>query len=630
MLEKFRNVIQGWFGKSLIVILLLPFAFFGISSIFQTNPNRSIVAEVNDQEISETDLLRAMEISKQTLISQLGEQASSLLTNEMLRPSALSNLIDQALLKQSAEDNGLQISTQVIHKMIANMEAFQVDGKFSQQRYEALLRSNGLSPESFPQRIREDLLLQQSKSGYLTTGFATESEIHALQALKNQTRTFQYAEINAKQFIDKVTVTEQQIQEYYSKNKDQFQTEESLSIDYLVINKNDYVGNEIPTADEVNQKYQEKVAEIKDSQERSASHILIEVNDTRSKADALKLADEIYARLTKGEDFAILAKQFSEDKGSAANGGSLGFAGHGAYVEEFEKTLYSLKAGEFSKPVLTEFGYHLIRLEGVRPDIPGLEQIKSQLIEDIKLAKAQQPYQDALENLKNLAYESSNLDEAASFLQKQILTSDTFTLAGENSTNDVISSSAVRELAFSKNFLESGNNSEVIELDDKRAVVFRIHTHNPSKIKDLVEVKPALLTQLKELGAEQLSKKMAEDIVTELKAGATLQALADKYTLMWKKAENVRRDEATYDRALLEAIFKQAKPDSAQPVYSSFLLNESNTVIAVLESLGIAANEDAAKEATEMLRQTLENQKGLAELSAYQTWLKENAKIEIR
>lgn len=630
MLEKFRNVIQGWFGKTLIVILLLPFAFFGISSIFQVNPNRNIVAEVNDQQISETDLLRAMEISKQTLISQLGEQASSFITNEMLRPSTLNNLIDQALLKQSAEDNGLQVSTQVIHKMIADMEAFQVDGKFSQQRYEALLRSNGLSPETFPQRLREDLLLQQNKNGYLTTGFATKSEINVLQELKNQTRTFQYARLDAEQFIDKVKITDQQVEDYYNKNKEQFQTEESLSLDYLVINKNDYVGTESPAEDEINQKYQEKVAEIKDSEERSASHILIEVNDKRNKAGALKLAEEVYSSLSKGEDFATLAKQHSEDKGSAATGGSLGFAGHGAYVEEFEKALYSLKLGEFSKPILTEFGYHLIRLDGIRPEIPGLEQIKPQLIEAIKLAKAQQPYQDALESLKNLAYESSNLDEAAAFLQKKVLTSEAFTQSGEASSNDVISSSAVRELAFSKSFLESGNNSEVIELDDNRAVVFRIHAHNPSKIKDLADVKPELLNKLKELGAEELSKKMAGDILTELKAGVSLQALADKYTLGWKKAENVSRDETAYERELLDAIFKQAKPGSAQPVYTSFPLTGSSTVVAVLESIGAETKEETSKESNEMLKQTLENQKGLVELSAYQAWLKENAEIKIR
>lgn len=629
MLEKFRNVIQGWLGKALIIILLLPFAFFGISSIFQVNPNRNVVAEVNDQEISESDLLRAMEISKQTLISQLGEQAASLLTNEVLRPSTLNTLIDQALLKQSAEENGLQISTQVIHKMIAGMEAFHIDGKFSQQRYEALLRSNGLSPESFPEKIREDLLLQQSKNGYLTTGFATKNEINFLQGLKNQTRTFQYAQLDAKQFLDSVNVTDQQIQDYYNKNKESFKTEESISLDYLLINKSDYVSQENPTEDEINQKYQEKIAEIRDSEERSASHILIEVNDKRSKEVALKLAEEVSSRLSKGESFATLAKEFSDDKGSSTAGGSLGFAGHGAYVEAFEKSLYSLKVGEISKPVLTEFGYHLIRLDGIRPEIPGIDQIKPQLIEQIKLTKAQQPYQDALESLKNLVYESSNLDEAATFLQKKVLSSETFTQSGEGSSNDVISSPAVKEVAFSKTFLESGNNSEVIELDDKHAVVFRIHAHNPSKIKDVAEVKADIIATLKVRAADEFAKKVAQDILTDLKAGVSGEAVATKYAITWKKAENVSRDAAGYDRGLLEAIFKQAKPVPAQPVYTSFPLEGNKVAVAILESLG-SGQESAPKEEDDMLKQTLENQKGLVELSAYQAWLKEQAKIEIR
>lgn len=634
MLDTFRKIIQGWFGKALVALIILPFAFFGISSIFEVGNNRATVAEINGEVIAERDLLRAIEVNKQNIISQLGEQASSFVTNDMLRPAALSGLIDQELIKQSAEKNGMRVSMDVIHKMIADMDAFKVDGKFSQQRFEDLLRRNGLVPEVFPEKIRDDFLSQQVKNGYLTTGFSTETEIGSILALKNQRRTFQYTEFDPEKFYDEIVISNEQVSEFYDKHKDEYRTTESVVLDYLVINKSDYITDSDVNDDEIKQKYQDKISELKESQERSASHILIEINDNRTKSEALKLAEDLYKRINDGEDLAVLAKTYSDDKVSAISGGSLGFAVRGAYVEEFEKTLFSLKTGQVSEPVLTEFGYHIIRSDGVRPELPSYEQIKAQLVDELKLDKAQQPYQDALENLKNIAYESDNLDESADFLKKKVTKSMRFTRNDSANSDEITSFPAVNELAFSQSFLDAGNNSDVIELDSNRAVVFRINEYFPSEVKQIDSVKQDIVLRLTETAAKDKVKKLAKDVVVDLRAGKSLQEIEKKYALSWKKAENVGRDEEKSDHEIVEIMFKQPKQESGRPSYADFNLSNDHYVVAILESSSaevqdVKSLEKMDQNSVREINQLLINQKGLIELHAFQLWLKENAEVKI-
>lgn len=636
MLDKFRKLIQGWLGKVLVTLLLLPFALFGVSSIFQVNPNKKPVVEVNGVEIEERELRRAVEISKRNMIARLGEQASSIVTNEMVQPAALENLISQELVRQFAEDNKLNVSMDAIHNMIVEMEVFQVDGKFSQSHFEELLRRNGLRPETFPQKMRDEFLQRQLNNGYHATGFSTASEIENLKSLYNQSRSFSYVELQSDEILNQIEVSEEQIQAYYDENKETFRTEEQVVIDYLVINKSQYKDDLSVTDDEVEQRYREKLQEIEESQERSASHILIEISDSRDKAEAKKLADELYSKIENGGDLALLASEFSDDKGSAAKGGSLGFAGRGVYVDEFEETLFSLKEGEISTPILTEFGYHIIKLEAIQPQAGSLASMRSQLIDEIRDAKAELPYQDALEELKNLAYESSDLAEPAAFLGRDIQIS---TKINRNMPADgtLLSEAAVTEAAFSEEVLNNGNNSDVIELSDGRAVVLRLNKHFPSKVKALAEVKPEIKAQLTQSQAKEKIKALAGEILASLEGGASKNAVAKRYELEWQEVEAIKRDESSVSPDIVGELFKQPKPFENKPHASTFALPSGNQVVSILSRVSSGGSQDgslsqregtSAPSADLQFTRFLENQKGSLEFQSFQAWLKNEAKIK--
>jgi len=636
MLDKFRKLIQGWLGKTLVTLLLLPFALFGVSSIFQVNPNKKPVVEVNGVEIDERELRRAVEISKQNMIARIGEQASSIVTNEMVQPAALENLISQELVRQFAEDNKLNVSMDAIHKMIVEMEVFQVDGKFSQSHFEELLRRNGLRPETFPQKMRDEFLQRQLNNGYHSTGFSTASEIKNLKSLYNQSRSFSYVELQSDAIFNQIEVSEEQIQSYYDKNREAFRTQEQLVVDYLEINKSQFKGGLSVTDDELEQRYREKLQEIEESQERSASHILIEISDSRGKAEAKKLVDELYTKIENGGDLALLAAEFSDDKGSAAKGGSLGFAGRGVYVDEFEETLFTLGEGDVSEPILTEFGYHIIKLEGIQPQAESLASMKSQLIEEIKDAKADLPYQDALEELKNLAYESSDLAEPAAYLGSEIQTSTKIT-RNMPADGTLLSDPAVAEAAFSEEVLNGGNNSDVIELSDGRALVLRLNKYFPSKVKAVAEVKLEIKAKLTQSLSKEKIKSLAGEILASLKDGASKDAVAKQHELEWLEVENIKRDESSVSPNIISEIFKQAKPVETKPYASTFALPSGNQVVSVLVQVNSGTTPDgelsqseatSASAADLQFNRFLENQKGALEFQSFQAWLKDEAKIE--
>ncbi|MBV1870844.1 MAG: SurA N-terminal domain-containing protein [Gammaproteobacteria bacterium] len=639
MLENFRKIIQGWLGKVLIGVLLLPFALFGVSSIFQVDPNKKTVVEVNGVEIGERELLRAVEVSKQNLIGQLGEQASSFVTNEMVRPQALEGLISQELLRQSVEENGLDVSMGSVHKMIMDMEVFHLDGQFSQSHFEALLRRNGLQPERFPDKMRDDFLQRQMSSGYQATSFSTASEIGQLERLYKQTRSFSYAEIRSDIILKQVSVTDSEIQAYYDENKETYRTDEQVSFDYFTINKSDFAGDLTTTEKEIEQRYEEKLVEIEESQERSASHILIEVNDKRTKEEAKVLIDKLFSELSNGGDFTTLAKNHSDDKGSSVKGGFLGFAGRGVYVDEFEEALFSLQPSETSEPILTEFGFHIIRLDGLQPELQSLSAMRPELTKEIQELKAEQPYLDALEELRGLAYESSDLAEPAAFLKKEIKSSQRVS-KNASSSDVLLGNPAVIDAVFSKEVLEDGNNSDVIELDDNRSVVLRLKDHFASKIRPIDDVKPQINAKLTQVQLKDKIKVVADELVVSLKSGVAKDELAASYSLTWKNLDNIKRDESSVPAGILSQLFKQPKPDVNKPHFSSFTSDKGQQIVAILTAVNapsvLKTNDNAASDESlaavtasdYQFGRLLENQKGAVELQSFKNWLKQEADIK--
>lgn len=628
MMENFRRMIRGWLGKVLIVLFALPFALFGVSSIFQGTGQNDYVAKVNGVKIEPYTLQNAIELRRQSLMQRFGENIpESMLNPDFLKPSVLDALVDRELLIQSADDNNLQYSLDEIKLLIAKEPAFYEDGKFSNDRYNEILRRAGIQPHTYPDEFRKDLISSQIRDGYTATAFVTDKEFLAVKQLTDQVRDFKYVLIDPALVKDKIIVEDDEVESFYQLNQSQFEIPEEVAIEYLELFKDQFVDKDSVTDAELAKRFAEKTAQLEAEQQRQASHILVEVGEDRSKEEAKNKIDDLYTQIQAGADFSKLAEEHSDDSGSAEKGGDLGLADKGIYAPEFEQALYELKIGEVSAPVLTEFGYHIIKLVKIAPDLPSFDDIKDVMVGEVALDKAEQPYLDTLEELRNIAYESADLSEPASLLSKDLKTSEFFSRMGGQglaANQDII------KAAYSEQVLIEGRNSDVLELNNGHAVVLRVHEHRPASFEPLDNVKEIVKEKVLAEKSKQKTLELGSELLAAHKTGDALSEQFQKYELEWKEAEKIKRNAAGLPREITEKVFKIPKPTAeAGPVIKGVQLANGSYAVIQLNKVGFS-NEEIKPEELTQLKAMLSNQKGISEFKNYTAWLRENSDVVIR
>src|SRR5690606_32120841 len=301
------------------------------------------------------------------------------------------------------------------------------------EAYATTLRRVGMPPVEFRKAIEQDLLLQQDREAVRMTSFVMPGEIESLVQLDRQTRDFSYLSIPAGRFTEEVSVSEDEIKAFYEANRENFRLPERVVVEYLELDKSSLAGQVSVSEEALRQRYEQDVAQAQTQEERKASHILIEFNDEQSEEQALAKAQEVEKELRAGGDFAALAEKYSQDIGSASAGGDLGYATEGVFVPEFEKVLFSLKPGEVSEPVKTEYGYHLIKLQDVRArEMPSFEEMKDQLAATLREEQADALYLDKMEQLADVSYAASDLEEPSAQLGLEIKESPVISRGGNN------------------------------------------------------------------------------------------------------------------------------------------------------------------------------------------------------
>ena len=472
MLQNIRDNSQGWIAKTIIGVIVALMALTGFDAIFQATTHKNEAAKVNGDEISQNELSQAVDMQRRQLMQQLGKDFdASLLDEKMLRESALKGLIDRKLLLQGAEQAKFSFSEAALDQVILQTPEFQVDGKFSSERFDQVIRQLGYSRMQFRQMLAQEMLIGQLRAGVAGSGFVTDAEVLAFARLEKQTRDF--ATLNVKANPAAVKLTDDEVKAYYDEHAKEFMTPDQVIIDYVELKKSSFFDQVAVKDEDLEAAYQKEIANL--AEQRRAAHILIEVNDKTTEAQAKAKIEEVQARLAKGEKFEALAKEFSQDPGSANNGGDLGYAGPGVYDPAFEKALYSLSKDQVSEPIRTDFGYHLIKLLGVEaPEVPTLASLKDKLTRELKAAQVEQRFVEATKQLEDSAFEASDLAQPAADLKLTVHTSKPF---GREGGEGVAANRAVVTAAFSPEVIDEGANSTAIELDPETVIVLRSKEH---------------------------------------------------------------------------------------------------------------------------------------------------------
>ncbi|WP_323614918.1 SurA N-terminal domain-containing protein [Pseudomonas putida] len=620
MLQNIRDNSQGWIAKTIIGLIVVLMALTGFEAIFQAASHSQDAAKVNGQTISQNELSQAADMQRRQLMQQLGKDFDpALLDEKLLRDAALKGLIERKLLLQGAEDAKFAFSEAALDQVILQTPEFQVDGKFNADRFDQVIRQMGYGRLQFRQMLAEEMLIGQVRTGIAGSSFVTDQQVDAFARLENQTRDF--ASLTFKANPAAVKVSDDEVKAHYEQHAKEFMTPDQVVIDYVELKKSAFFDQVKVTDDELKAQYEKEIANL--AEQRHAAHILVEVNDKVTDAQAKARIEEVEQRLAKGEDFAKLAKEFSQDPGSANSGGDLGFAGPGVYDPVFEDALYKLDDGQVSAPVRTQFGYHLIKLLGKQaPEVPSFASLKDKLTRDLKTPLVEQRYVDASKQLQDAAYEAADLAQPAQDLNLKVHTSAPF---GREGGEGITANRAVVQAAFSEEVLEEAANSTAIELDPETTVVLRVKEHRKPEQMPLEAVAKSISEHLAKEKATAELKAKADKLIAGLRDGSVAADTAQEGQ-SWKAYEAVTRSQDGIDPAELQALFRLAKPQAkGKPVYGSVVLADGSLV--VLQLKGVNEGAAASAEEKQQIRRYLASRAGQQDFAAYRKQLEGSADI---
>ncbi|KAB0490983.1 SurA N-terminal domain-containing protein [Pseudomonas psychrophila] len=621
MLQNIRDNSQGWIAKTIIGVIVALMALTGFDAIFQATSTSQDAAKVNGEEVTQVELSQAVDMQRRQLLQQLGKDFdSSLLDEKMLREAALKGLIDRKLLLQGAKEAKFSFSEAALDQVILMTPEFQEDGKFSPERFDQVIRQLGYGRLQFRDMLGQEMLIGQLRAGLAGSGFVTDEQVNAFARLEKQTRDF--ASLNIKADPAAVKLSDDEIKAYYDEHAKEFMTPDQVVIDYIELKKSSFFDQVAVKDDELQALYQKEIANL--AEQRRAAHILIEVNDKVSDEQAKAKIADIQQRLAKGESFEALAKEFSQDPGSAANGGDLGFAGQGVYDPVFETAVYALKQDQVSEPVRTTFGYHLIKLLGVEaPEVPSFASLKDKLTHDLKTQQVERRFVDATKQLEDSAFEASDLVQPAQELKLTVHTSAPF---GREGGEGIAANRAVIQAAFSTEVMDEGANSTAIELDPETVVVLRVKEHRKPEQLPLEAVASSIRAQLVKEHASAAAKTRAEEIIKELRDGKLpLNQPIDGQS--WKVQEAVARGQEGIDPAVLQAVFRMPKPASKdKPTFGSVTLADGGVMVLRLNGVNDAVAPTEEEKAS--YRRFLASRVGQQDFAAYRKQLENEAKVE--
>ena len=617
MLQNIRDNSQGWIAKTIIGIIVMLLALTGFEAIFNAASNNQNAAEVNGEEISRYDLDQAMNMQRRQLAQQLGQDFdASLLDDRLLRDSALGSLIDRMLLLQSAKNANFAFSSEALDQLILQTPEFQVDGAFSAARFDQVIQQMGYSRLQFRQLLEQEMLIGQLRAGISGTGFVTDQQVDNFARLEMQTRDFATLTLPAQQ--EAIEVGDEQIKEYYEANADRFRTPEQVIVEYVELKKESFFDQVEVSDEELQELYQKQIANL--AEQRRAAHILIETGGELSDDEAKAKIDEIATRVKNGDDFAAVAKEASQDPGSANEGGDLGFAGPGVYDPAFEDALYALNEGEVSAPVKSEFGWHIIKLLGVQsPEVPAFESLKPQLVRELKAQQVEQRFVETSKQLEDSAFEASDLAQPAQELGVMVQTTEAF---GRDGGEGITANRQVIQAAFSDEVLVDGANSSVIELDPDTSIALRVKEHLKPAAIPLADVREDIVQQLQRSLAAEAARAKGEQLLADLRKG---QQPDDA---QWQAVEAATRSQEGVAPALLQAVFRMPRPEQQdKPSYSGVAL--SNGDYAVVRLNGVNEPEAALTDEEKLnYRRFLASRVGQQDFAAFRQKLLAEAEIE--
>ena len=610
----------------LAIIIVPPFAFFGVDSYVRGGDATATVATVNGQSIGQQEFNIALR-ERQEMMQNMGggKIDPALLDNPEMRFSVAEALVNQQLLLQQASRSRLVATDQQLQSLLGQAPAFQESGKFSMELYEQFLKMRNKPAADFERDLRRDLILRQVNDPYSESNFLPRTVVQQLSRLMETQREVSTFTLLPSNFETKANVESEASKKYYDSRQDEFRTPEQVRIEYVMLSIDALLPTMDVDAEEVKKAFDDQAKRIQVQEARQASHILIAV-DAKASADekqkAKARAEDLLKQVkAKPAAFAEIAKANSQDPGSAVNGGDLGSFKRADMVKPFSDAAFSMKVGDISGVVESEFGLHIIKLTGITDTKPpSFEAMRGQIETDLKRQRAGKKFAEMAEQFNNMVFEQSeSLKSAAAFTKSTVQQSDWF---GRNSaaSDPRLNNPKLLQAIFSDDVLKNKRNTEAIEVAPGTLVSARLLEHKASVVRPFDQVQVEIVAKLIRQRSSQLAAQEGRATLEKLRQGKEAE-------VTWGSSQLVSFSSQIKD--LSDDVRKQIlRADvSKLPAYAGVETPAGYTLVRITRTLD-PEKIDAEKEKN--LATAMQQAQGQEQNAAFLASLKQKADVKIR
>jgi len=612
----------------LLVLLIFPsFVLFGIDGYNRFRDTGAAVAVIDGVEITQSQWDAAHRSEADRTRNSMPNIDLKMLDSDAFKYSVLDRMVRDRILQAAVENAKLTASDSKLAQELQQNPTIaalrKTDGSLDVERYKQLLAAQSMSPEMFEASIRSDLSVRQVMVGVSASAFAKPVWANIAIDTWLQQREVQVVQFLASDYRTQIKPTTEQIQAFYDKNNQRFQSTEKADIEYVVLDLAQVEKTITLNEADLKTYYQQNQERLSAKEERRASHILINALQSASQADRQKaksLADQLLQEVRKApQNFAEVAKKYSQDPGSAPKGGDLDFFARGAMVKPFDEAAFALAKGDVSDVVESDFGYHIIKLTDIKsPKLPSFEEMRPKIEAEVRKQQAQRKFAEVAEQFTNTVYEQSDsLQPLVEKLKLQIQKSSGLTRIADPSLKNILSNSKLLNVIFSADSLDKKRNTEAVETAPNQLVSARVTKYYPAKTLALDEVKPLVTETLVKDQSAELAKKEGVQKLDSWKKGEPVQKLSAAVNLSRNKPSNLPPQ-------LLDAVYRA--PAETLPAWVGADLGAQGYAIARINQVSAATEKTDKKAMHERLQQLI----SAAESLSYYNFLKEKFKVQIR
>ena len=617
MLQNIRDRFTGGFAIAILALISVPFVFFGINYNFI---GTGYAAKINGEEISTFELENAFQ-NQLLQYSQAGELPPQF--RRQLKEAVLQNLIRSRLVQLHLREEGFRVGDHMVAQLIQSAPEFQEDGQFSRDLYYNWLEQRVVDASVFEANQRAGLEQSQLQRAIGATAFVTPGEYRRYLNLYGELRRVAVATFDLAAVAEETEVTDDDLRSYYDDRPAEFMTEENVDLEYVELNREQLAFAADLTEAEVLELYEQSAGRYRQDEERQARHILILFGDDEAAAE--QRAIELAARANAGEPFADLARQYSDDSGTANNGGQLSERFQSQMPEALGAAVFSMRESEISEPVRGDFGFHVVQLDGINDGgaLP-LEQVRAELERELRDDKADVAFRQSEQTLSNALFDGLDIAAMAEAAGMPLQTASGYTRSGGEPFG---ANQAAIDAIFDSRVLDDGEITDVIELDANRSVVIRVSQHNEAARQSLEEVRDQITAAIKNERAREIIQDRVEQLKSSAEDGADFETSAAELAASVTPYTVVDRINPDLDARVLEAIFRARKPLQGSPRLGDALTTDGNFAVFSINAVAPGQPESVPLADRDARKEQLAAQSGAADYTAFVLQLEAEADI---